>query len=285
MKNQGLEGTVSFIGSLFCSAHYRVCLHAKKRFYLSYISNTPFKKFSNIVCEFCEYFHTEFSLFIQVHRWTMGLKGKRNLIPLYYYTEEQRAIRLKAYFKFLFVREPLHRLLSAFKDKFFANVTESDIIDKCRSDIVKSYRPRDYVRNGINLITFPEFIKYYSDQRTRDHHWRQFDQICHPCLVKYDFIGKLENLSEEGPSLLRMAGLSDKVAFPPIHQHTSGDEVLKYYSQIPPDDIKKIGELYVSDFAMFGYEYLGPVKSVLKNFTDSQRRQWSFLCLHHEMTW
>ena len=273
MNNQGLEGTVSFIGSLFCSAHYRVCLHAKKRFYLSYISNTPFKKFSNIVCEFCEYFFTEFSLFIQVHHWTMGLKGKSNLIPLYHYTEEQRAIRLKTYFKFLFVREPLHRLLSAFKDKFLANVTVNDIINKYRSDIVKSYRPRDYVRNGINLITFPEFIKYYSDQKTRDHHWRQFDKICHPCLVKYDFIGKLENLSEEGPSLLRMAGLSDKVAFPPIHQHTSGDEVLKYYSQIPPDDIKKIGELYVSDFAMFGYEYLGPVKSVLKNFTDSQRRQ------------
>ena len=200
----------------------------------------------------------------------MGLKGKRDLIPLYFYTEEQRAIRLKTYFKFLFVREPLHRLLSAFKDKFLGNNPGSrEVSRSAREGIVKSYRPRDYVRDGSNLVTFPEFIKYFSNpERRRDHHWRQYDKICHPCLVKYDFIGKLENFSEDGPSLLRMAGLSDEAAFPPIHQHTSGDEVLNNYSQVPPDDIKKIGELYFSDFAMFGYEYLGPVKSVLKNVSD-----------------
>ena len=212
-------------------------------------------------------FTLNFLYFFQVHFWTMGLKGERNLTPLYFYTEEQRAIRLKTYFKFLFVREPLHRLLSAFKDKFLTNNGTSREASRAREDIVKSYRPRDYVRGGSNLVTFPEFIKFYSNQRRRDHHWRQYDKICHPCLVKYDFIGKLENFSEDGPSLLRMAGLSDKAAFPPIHQHTRGDEVLKNYSQIPPDDIKKIGELYFSDFAMFGYEYLGPVKSVLKKFT------------------
>ena len=200
----------------------------------------------------------------------MGLKGKRNLIPLYLYTEEQRVIRLKTYFKFLFVREPLHRLLSAFKDKFLGNITGSrEVSRSAREDIVKSYRPRDFVRGESNLVTFSEFIKYFSNpKRWRDHHWRQYDKICHPCLVKYDFIGKLENVSEDGPSLLRMGGLSDKAVFPPIHQHTSGYEVLNNYSQIPPDDIKKIGELYFSDFAMFGYEYLGPVKSVLKNAID-----------------
>ena len=147
----------------------------------------------------------------------MGLKGKRNLMPLYLYTEEQRVMRLKTYFKFLLVREPLHRLLSAFKDKFLGNTTASrEVSRSAKAMIVNSYRPHDYVRNGKNLVTFPEFIKYFSDQRKRDHHWRQYDKICHPCLVKYDFTGKLENLSEEGPSLLRMAGPSDKAAFPPI---------------------------------------------------------------------
>ena len=187
----------------------------------------------------------------------MGLK------PLYNYTEEQRAIRLKTYFKFLFVREPLHRLLSAFKDKFIGNRTS--LSRSARDKIVKSYRPRDYISNGENVVTFPEFIKYYSHHRMRDHHWRQYEKIYHPCLVKYDFIGKLETLSEDGPSLLKMAGISDRVAFPPIHQRTNGDDVLKYYSMVPPDDIKQIAQLYFSDFAMFGYEFLGPVKSILKH--------------------
>ena len=43
----------------------------------------------------------------------------------------------------------------------------------------------------------------------RDHHRRQYDKICHPCLVKYDFIGKLETLAEDGPSLLKMEGIRD----------------------------------------------------------------------------
>ena len=63
--------------------------------------------------------------------------------------------------------------------------------------------------------------------------------------MKYDFIGRLETLSEAGPFPLKMAGLSDRVDFPSVQQHTSVDEVLKYYSKVPPDDIKQIGQQYI----------------------------------------
>lgn len=211
----------------------------------------------------CEYFHNDFPLFFQVHFWTLGKKGDMGLKPLYNYTEERRAIRLKTYLKFPFVGEPLNRLLSAFKDKFIGNRTS--LSRSARDKIAKSYRRGDYISNGENVVTFLEFMKYYSHYRMRDHYWRQYEKICHPCLVNYDFIGKLETLSEDGSSLLKMEGIRDRVAFPPIHQHTRGDEVLKYYSKVPPDDTKQIGELYFSNFAMFGYEFLGPVKSNVKN--------------------
>ena len=211
----------------------------------------------------CEYFHNDFPLFFQVHFWTLGKKGDMGLKPLYNYTGERLAIRLKTYLKFPFVGEPLNRLLSAFKDKFIGNRTS--LRRSARDKIAKSYWPRDYISNGENVVTFLEFMKYYSHYRMRDHYWRQYEKICHPCLVNYDFIGKLETLSEDGPSLLKVEGICDRVAFPPIHQHTRGDEVLKYYSKVPPDDTKQIGELYFSNFAMFGYEFLGPVKSNVKN--------------------
>ena len=83
--------------------------------------------------------------------------------------------------------------------------------------------------------------------------------------MKYDFIGRLDTLSEDGPFLLKIAGLSDRVDFPPVHQHKRVNEVLKYYSRVPPDDIKQIEQQYFSDFAMFGYVFLGRVKSILKN--------------------
>ena len=95
----------------------------------------------------CEYFHNDFPLFFQVHFWK---KGDMGLKPLYNYTEERRAIRLKTYFKFPFVGEPLNRLLTAFTDKFIGNRTS--LSRSARDKIVKSYRPRDYISNGENVV-------------------------------------------------------------------------------------------------------------------------------------
>ena len=81
--------------------------------------------------------------------------------------------------------------------------------------------------------------------------------------MNYDFIGHFENLEEDGHLLLKMAGIDDRVTFPPIHKSTGSDEVLKYYSQVPTRYLKKLGEQYRNDFEMFGYEYLGPVKKLL----------------------
>jgi len=60
-----------------------------------------------------------------------------------------------------------------------------------------------------------------------------------------------------------MAGIDDRVTFPPIHKSTGSDEVLEYYSQVPPRYIKQLGEQYRNDFEMFGYDYLGHVQPLL----------------------
>jgi len=191
-----------------------------------------------------------------VHQWHLWKR-------LYEYTEEEREIRLQTYFKFVFVREPLHRLLSAFKDKFIGydlKVSRSD-----RNAIVKSYRPHDYDPSGENQVSFPEFIKYFSEDIYRNQHWRQYEKLCHPCVINYDFIGHLETLEEDAALLLKMAGIDDRVTFPPVHKSTRSFEVLEYFSQVPSEYINRIGELYRSDFEMFGYDFLGEVQPLLKN--------------------
>ena len=185
---------------------------------------------------------------------------------LYQYTEEERLLRIQTYFKFLFVREPLHRLLSAYKDKFLRK--DRSCSKRARKQIVKAYRPQDYKPNGdyndIN-ITFAEFIQYFSNDKPRNPHWQLYEQLCHPCVINYDFIGHLETLDEDAPLLLKMAVIDDHVTFPPIHKSTGSDEVLKYYSQVPKRYITRLGELYRGDFEMFGYDYLAPVQPLLNN--------------------
>ena len=197
---------------------------------------------------------------INIHRFNLWSR-------LYQYTEEERTERIQTYFKFLFVREPLHRLLSAYKNKFMGK--DRKVSKSAREEIIKSYRPQDYKPNGDvnhdNIISFAEFTRYFSSDIPRNQHWRQYEKLCHPCVINYDFIGHLETLEDDAPLLLKMAGIDNRVTFPPIHNSTATSEVLEYYSQVPARDINRLGELYRNDFEMFGYEYLGPVKPLLDN--------------------
>ena len=191
---------------------------------------------------------------------------------LYQYSEKERSKRIKTYFKFIFVREPLHRLLSAYKDKFMRRGTGCSRV--ARQQIVKAYRPQDYTPNYSDInITFAEFIQYFSNDVPRDQHWRQYEKLCHPCVINYDFIGHLETLEDDAPLLLKMAGIDDRVSFPSIHKSTSTDEVMEYYSQVPTRYITRLGELYRSDFEIFGYDYLAPVQPLLNN---SEQNKFKF---------
>ena len=178
------------------------------------------------------------------------------------YQEKEKSILLKTYFKFVFVREPLHRLLSAFKDKFIGK--NRNFSKNIRKIIVKAFRPKDFDPNGDNNITFAEFVQYYSrDTISRNPHWRQYGDLCHPCVINYDFIGHLETMKEDATLLLKMAGIEDRVKFPPIHNSTSSREIISYYSTVPSECISRLAEQYRNDFDLFGYEYLGPVKQLL----------------------
>ena len=192
-----------------------------------------------------------------INRWIMWKR-------LSNYTEEERSKRLKTYFKFVFVREPLQRLLSAYNNKFIQIPSYTSAL---RKKIIQALRPQDFKPSGKNFVKFKEFIQYFSSNMSRNQHWRQYEKLCHPCVINYDFIGHLETLKEDAALLLKLAGIDDGVNFPPIHKSTGPSEVWEYYSQVPPRYIRQLGEQYRNDFEMFGYEYLGPVKKLLNQST------------------
>ena len=182
------------------------------------------------------------------------------------YTEEERLLRLRTYFKFLIVREPLQRLLSTFKERYIDGAPLRNADRHNRRLIVSRLRPNDpnpEGKNGDYDVSFSEFIQYFAGNVSRYPPCRQFEKICHPCVINYDFIGRLETLNEDGPRILKLAGIDDSVTFPRIHESTNSDDVLEYYSQVPPRYIRQLGEHYRNDFEMFSYEYLGSVKKLL----------------------
>ena len=178
--------------------------------------------------------------------------------------------RLETHFKFLFVREPFHRLLSAYKDKFLGN--NRIYTQTFRQKIVQSFRPEDVEEIGTttNNVTFTEFLKFivtYPDSfSSRDEHWRQYEHLCFPCTIEYDFIGHYETLADDAAYLLKMAGIDDRVVFPPVRSSRADTDFLTYYSQVPYKLIFELAKAFRSDFEMFGYPFPGPLIKVLSYY-------------------
>ena len=79
--------------------------------------------------------------------------------------------------------------------------------------------------------TFDEFVEYLIDPATTRYepfngHWRpQFD-LCHPCAVRYDFIGHFETIGEDSEYILRRSRRPPAGRVPgPRPRQRSEDEV------------------------------------------------------------
>ncbi|XP_030017855.1 carbohydrate sulfotransferase 12-like [Sphaeramia orbicularis] len=177
---------------------------------------------------------------------------------------KERKVRLKHYTKFLFVRDPFVRLISAYRDKFhrhndyFYQNYGRDILQLYGNMSTPPQTEDEAFALGIRP-SFYNFIQYLLDPKTErkapfEPHWRQMHRLCHPCLIDYDFIGHQESLQEDANLLLKILRLEDDINFPPSPENvTTSDSVLDWFSGVPLDDRRKLYKLYEDDFRLFGY--------------------------------
>lgn len=172
------------------------------------------------------------------------------------------ARRLRSYTKVLFVREPFQRLVSAFRDKFESpNPYYHSVFGR---PIISRYRPNASPRalhSGAG-VTFREFVQYLLDARRpvgMDIHWEPVSQLCHPCLLGYDFIGRFERLQEEADFLLRSVGAPSTLGFPsfkdrnPREERTSSAITRRYFAQLNATERQRAFDFYYMDYLMFNY--------------------------------
>ncbi|KAM9808057.1 carbohydrate sulfotransferase 8-like [Neosynchiropus ocellatus] len=170
--------------------------------------------------------------------------------------------KLSSYTKVLFVREPFERLVSAFRDKFEnPNSYYHSVFGR---DIISRYRPNatQAALSTGDGVSFREFVQYLLDlQRPvlMDIHWQPVSQLCSPCLLKYDFIGKFERLEEEANLLLRSIGAPAALTFPrlkdrnPLAERTSTAITRSYLNRLNATERQKLYDFYYLDYLMFNY--------------------------------
>ncbi|XP_029940571.1 carbohydrate sulfotransferase 12-like [Salarias fasciatus] len=171
--------------------------------------------------------------------------------------------KLKNYTTFMFVRDPFVRLISAFRSKFIRPVelfyqnygkmlmrtygNVSDLPDTVEEAHAAGLKP-----------TFQQFIAYVLDPKTRrnifDKHCRQMYRLCHPCQVKYDFIGQLETIGTDAEQVLKLMKVDHLVQLPRAYTNfTEASWVRDWYEPIPTERRRELYKLYELDFKLFGY--------------------------------
>jgi len=171
------------------------------------------------------------------------------------------------YFTFMFVREPLERLVSAYRDKLVEDSTYHHI----NIAIVQQYRPRDYNASVTRYnVTFPEFVRYVLDQhaagKVLDRHWIPQYQLCRVCQLRWDFIGHYETLRDDADYVVsklksRIMDVEQRqrvanVKFPADGgQRKSSDTLQRMYATVPAADVQALYKLFAVDYALFGFKH------------------------------
>ncbi|XP_071949942.1 carbohydrate sulfotransferase 11-like [Antedon mediterranea] len=184
---------------------------------------------------------------------------KKHVPKLSQFTPAKQRYILSNYTKIMIVRNPLTRLLSAFNDKAVAkNKSDYNLSfqRQLSKQILQDFRTGNV--SGQYDPTFNEFIRMIvSTESINNIHWRNMHQICFPCDIKYDIIGRFEHIEDDSNYILRLVG-SD-IRFPKstgTHFTNSSHraKIKQGYAKIPRSDMKSIYRKYKLDFLLFGYE-------------------------------
>lgn len=148
-----------------------------------------------------------------------------------------------AAFRFTFVREPLRRIESAYRDKIAPEDRENF---------------RRQVRHALGLpqtagasVTFEQFVTALEtqDPLQMDPHWRpQHLNLMHG-LVDYDFIGRLESFDADLARLRDLTGLPDV----PVEVRNTTSGRTEGLLDARPDLRRRVEAVYERDFELYGY--------------------------------
>ncbi|QPZ89698.1 sulfotransferase family protein [Thioclava electrotropha] len=152
---------------------------------------------------------------------------------------------------FTFVRHPVDRIESAFRDFVTERRNPSHFyhIEKLRRfGCVEGRSERD------NFAAFLEYVQacHETCRLRTDRHWRrQVDNIGWGHF-QYDYIGKVETLAEDLKAILIMAGVDQGAAERVSALRKNSSRTSKRIAT--PSQISTIRSLYAEDFEAFGYD-------------------------------
>ena len=196
--------------------------------------------------------------------------------------EAMQILNDNSYFKFVIVRNPLTRLISAYLDKFVVkpHIRKSFFLPKHLKEVVKDV----YTRKGLipdykKSISFRQFVEHIesTEDKYLDGHWKP--QYLSLGDIKFDFIGRFETLTEDFEHIKEKLNITN-ISLPHTNKSKDSDRAslsrglgkngnysdcypaeLISFEKLPdysgfydPGLISRIKERYIKDIETFGYD-------------------------------
>nr|XP_033342540.1 carbohydrate sulfotransferase 11-like [Megalopta genalis] len=167
--------------------------------------------------------------------------------------------KLNKTMKFLIVRHPFERLVSAYRDKL-EHIQGRDYYYK-RFGRHIAHRYHKYRQPNETKLepTFTEFLHFIAEEKYFDEHWAPFIDTCEPCLIQYNYILKFDTFDRDQQFLIQELGLGnylyEKSDLKNINPRgvTTTALVKEYMQNVPRSLLDVINKVYENDFKLFSY--------------------------------
>ena len=180
------------------------------------------------------------------------------------YTTYEIEYILANYFKFIVVRHPFDRLVSAFNDKFRGMPINIALrfTDLIRQHFGNNTKVDNAARITIDANQFLELVAT-EPIRFRDGHWDNYARFCDPCVVQYDHVVYMETFEDDiGLVLDHMKddnGTRPELPTSRVRRRISTKlklaEATNTFRKVNSTIIEHLFGIYGRDFELFGYKW------------------------------
>lgn len=161
--------------------------------------------------------------------------------------------RVRNYTNFLFVRDPISRLISGYLGKIRSRKFDGfGFVRKAR----RLANETD-VRKPLSFRGFAIYMSYLADRgrQVPNAHFSGCISYCHVCYVNYSFIGRTETMDRDFVYLAtQLTNMSDKVILPVGNWESKASKSIKLIRELPRDLLDKIIRMFRNEFEAFGYD-------------------------------
>ncbi len=153
--------------------------------------------------------------------------------------------RVMNYYKITIIRNPLERLVSAFKDKldhprgtqYLARIKLEILRNVGNMEELKSWQNVEELKTLELRLTFPQYIQWVVDTNNSliDQHFRPQIELIYPCRIVYDFYGNFKQIGKDMAMIIKkIAAPMEYDSNPSYHDpsHRPGSLLEEYYSQL-----------------------------------------------------